>query len=224
MPTIADLKTNRNKLMESAGALAKNLTDETRSKFDLIMKDADALSADISRLEAIAKHEQELRSSNRPPREGFEKRGPSADNAENVELEKRAFREFLRHGHTRSEETRDLLTTGNAGTMIPVGFDPVLHVAEKNYGAITQAVSRLNTETGEPISVSLVDDTANGLQLVGEGSMAPEVDPSFNPVSNRAVICSVPAQCAYQIVCSRTRALIWTISSVRQWRPGTTGV
>ena len=179
--TIAELKNQRNKLMVDAGALAKNLTDETRSKFDSIMKDADALSADITRLEAVAKHEAEIRSANRPPREGFEKRGPSADNAENVELEKRAFREFLRYGSTRSDETRDLLTTGNAGTTIPVGFDPVLHVAEKNYGAITTAVSRLNTETGEPISVSLVDDTANGLQLVGEGTVASEVDPSFNP-------------------------------------------
>ena len=179
--TIAELKNQRNKLMVDAGALAKNLNTETRSQFDKLMTDADALSADINRLEAVAKHEQEVRSANRPPREGFERRGPSADNAENVELEKRAFREFLRYGSTRSDETRDLLTTGNAGTTIPVGFDPVLHVAEKNYGAITTAVSRLNTETGEPISVSLVDDSANGLQLVGEGTVAPEVDPTFNP-------------------------------------------
>ena len=46
---------------------------------------------------------------------------------------------------------------------------------------MTLAVGRFTTENGEPITVSLVDDTANGLLLVSEGVIAPESDPLFNP-------------------------------------------
>jgi HK97 family phage major capsid protein len=184
----SNLVEKRNRLITEAQALVngKQLNPEIRTKFNAMMAEVDTLDADIQIEERVAGFQSEQRSAGRPPREGIE-----GGNGTSPEREKRAFREWMRTG-VISEENRSVLresralgatvgtgvgaTTITNSILIPSGFDPELHTAQKSYGQLVGAVRRLNTATGEPLKVATLDDTANSLSVIGESVAVSETD------------------------------------------------
>lgn len=183
----------RNRLMAEAGALINKseVTVEDRANFDRMIADAETLSADITRLKAIEDFNAEQRSAGRPPRAGF---GTEDQNEATIKKQKRAFSDWFRTGHV-SEENRSLIKpfheqrdlgigapTGSisgGGVLVPQGFDPVLHLALKNYGQLPDAVSQLRTSSGNGIVVASANDTGNDLAVLGQTVAAVETDPTF---------------------------------------------
>jgi HK97 family phage major capsid protein len=182
----------RNKLMVDAQAIItkETVTTEDRSNFDNMIADADVLSADLTRMQAVENFNKEQNRSTRPPRAGF---GNDDKSEATVQSQKRAFTEWMRTGQVSAEnrqylrtEQRDLgvstpggaITGGNV--LVPTGFDPTFHSALKSYGQLVDAVYTLNTGGGGPIDVALENDTANGLTLVSEAVAVTELDPSVS--------------------------------------------
>lgn len=181
----------RNKTMVDAQALITKdtVTTEDRSTFDRMIADSDVLSADITRMQTVESFNAEQRSTTRPPRAGFGADDLSAETAKN---QKRAFKEWFKTGQVspdnrsfiRTEEQRDLgtgaiaapITGGNV--LVPIGFDPILHNALKNYGQIVGAVGQLSTSTGGPIMVATANDTSAGMTVIGQAVAVTENDPA----------------------------------------------
>lgn len=143
---LADLREQRSRIIADADALMQSPTAETRTAFDAKMSEVDGIDADIKRLERIAA-EPSTRS-NRPAPVNTEDRAAQ---------EKIAFRNFLTG---KPVETRDLLTINAAGAaLIPQGFYPEIIRAKKDWGGITNLVKNINTDTGNPMKMALVNDT-----------------------------------------------------------------
>ena len=188
---LKDLIERRNKTMADAGLLMQKTekTAEDLTKFDTMIADADADSANITRMERIDQFNADQNRATRPPRAGF---GNDDQSEETIRLQKRTFYEWMRTGqvspenrqHIRTIERRDLgagaiaapITGGNV--LVPTGFDPVFHGALKSYGQLLNAVTTLNTSGGGPIDVATENDTAQGLTLVSEATSVAEVDPT----------------------------------------------
>jgi HK97 family phage major capsid protein len=186
---LTDLKEKRNSLLTKMQELSlKGFNTESRSAFDKMDAEVIAIEADIRRLESVATREAEGRSFERSPRPA-----PGADASfDSLPVEERkkkfnkAFQQYSLRGsiHAVDAEYRDLLTTSDAtgGALIPQMFNAELIDAVKFYGPIAQRVrQRVTNNNGAPIKVSLDNDTANGLTLLGtEGTSSPaETDPSF---------------------------------------------
>lgn len=181
----------RNKTMVDAQALItkETVTTEDRSNFDRMIADADVLSADITRMQAIETFNADQNRSTRPPRAGF---GNEDHSEETIKNQKRAFKEWFRTGQVstenrafiRTEEQRDLGTGAISGpitggnVLVPTGFDPVLHNALKNYGQIVGAVGQLATSGGGPIQVATANDTTAGMTVIGQAVAVSENDPA----------------------------------------------
>ena len=189
---IKDLIERRNKTMADAGAIMQKpeKTVDDLAKFDAMIADADADTANITRMERLDQFKADQQRSTRPPRAGFCNEDHSEETIKN---QKRAFFEWMRYGQVSPEnrsfirtahERRDLgagaiatpITGGNV--LVPTGFDPTFHAALKNYGQIVGAVGQLNTAGGGPIDVATENDTAQGLTLVSEATAVNEVDPT----------------------------------------------
>lgn len=188
--TYAQIIEKRNRLMAEAGAIAqgKSVTPEQRAKVTAMLAEADTLSEDARIANALEDHAAEIRSAGAPPRGAIE------GNTQ-IEQEKRAFRDWMRTGVISAEnrsylrETRNLGATVGVGVgsntisssvLIPVGFDPELAVAQKSYGQLVGAVRRLVTSDGQPLKVSLEDDTENALSVIAEDTAVSETDPNLS--------------------------------------------
>jgi HK97 family phage major capsid protein len=177
---IKDLQEKRNKLVADAQklVLGEKFDNEKRAQADAMLAESDIISADIARLQKIEAVEAEQRNSNRPAR------GPIESTDAAVETAKREMRDFLVNG--KVTEKRDLGVgpvvgniTGGSQLVAPA-FYPVLTAAQLAYGGLVNIVNQRQTDTGASMKVSLVNDTANGLQVWGEDTAATEVDPSLS--------------------------------------------
>lgn len=179
--TLRELNEKRNRLLAETRQLmsAQELSTEQRAKVDAMLADANALKADIERLEACTESEERSLPTNRPPREGFESaeadtRSPEERNS----ASNKAFRSYLRGERF---EHRDLTIAADGGVMIPVGAVAPI-VAQRSAGALYDVVGHLRTTTGEDVRFPLWDDTSNGLVLdsapIGNGT-----DPSVDGVT-----------------------------------------
>ncbi len=167
----------------------KGFTAESRSQFDRINADVDALEADLARLEAVEARTAEARSFVRSPRPGVNDHyGRNALDSMSVEERKQktgeAFRSYLIHGAAAMPaEQRDLLTTGAAGAVIPQDFLPQLVEAQKFYGRTPSLLKQRRTPgTARPMKIAISNDTANGVTLIGESTAVTEVDPAFQSI------------------------------------------
>ncbi|MFC6644144.1 phage major capsid protein [Granulicella cerasi] len=168
---LADLQEKRMKLMLDASKIATEGTPETRSAFDKMMADVDAIDADIARLERVASFEAEQRTRTvRPAIDGSEERSNQI---------KQSFRNYLMNG---AIEARDLTVAGQ-GIMIPQLFDPAVISAQKSYGEVYDVVNILKTDHGNPIKMVLDNDTTAGLVGQTVGTDAAEVDPTTSSVT-----------------------------------------
>ena len=179
--TLRELNEKRNRLLAETRQLmsAPELSTEQRAKVDAMLADANALKADIERLEACAESEERSLPTNRPPREGFE--SAEADGRSSEErnaASNRAFRAFMKGERF---EQRDLTIAADGGVMIPVAaVSPI--VAQRSAGSLYDIVGHMRTTTGEDVRFPLWDDTGNGLVLdsaaIGNGT-----DPAVNGVT-----------------------------------------
>jgi HK97 family phage major capsid protein len=94
-----------------------------------------------------------------------------------------AFRSYLQGTlDRRIPEHRALLTStdGGGGAAIPVEFGGILTEALKLYAPL---MSYANTiVSSRSVKASKVDDTANGLTLITEGTTLVEADPTFSSI------------------------------------------
>jgi HK97 family phage major capsid protein len=179
--TLRELNEKRNRLLAETRQLmsAPELSTEQRAKVDAMLADANALKADIERLEACAESEERSLPTNRPPREGFESAEADARPQEERNLaSNKAFRSYLRGERF---EQRDLTLSADGGVMIPVAaVSPI--VAQRSAGSLYDIVGHMRTTTGEDVRFPLWDDTGNGLVLdsaaIGNGT-----DPAVNGVT-----------------------------------------
>jgi len=105
---IAELKHKYGQLMTQANALAvAGFTAESRSQFDRMIADSDILAADIQRAEKLEKFESEQRSTQAPPRAGFETR-----TEDQKQIEVRNFTHWMRTGEKRDMGSDSTLTAG----------------------------------------------------------------------------------------------------------------
>ncbi|HEY1502630.1 MAG TPA: phage major capsid protein [Acidobacteriaceae bacterium] len=164
-------------LVEQQKIALAGFTSESRAKFDRIQKDVEQHEADAQRIEAFETRDAEQRSFERSPRPGI-----GAQGEERRDRINKAFRSYARTGKI-AEEHRDLFTSSDTtgGALIPQEFYPELVNALKFYGPIATKVKQKVTDgTGRPMKVALVNDTANGLTLLGtEGTSPAETDPSM---------------------------------------------
>ena len=195
---IQEVHEQRNRLYEQLKQVAAGKQDaETRAKFDAMNSELTELDGDLARLQSLEKFEAEQRSAQRPPRNQ-----PGADVNEDpspelrAKKEKRALEQFIRFGSggvdaehrsfLQGAEQRNV-TTGSSGAngaaLVPQAFYPVLTEAQKFWGPIATKVRNIQTPTGAPMKISLVNDTGNGLTLLGEATNATELDPVFNPLT-----------------------------------------
>jgi len=97
-----------------------------------------------------------------------------------------AWRSYLKGAvDVRIPEHRDILTStsgADGGALIPQEFNDFVAQSLKYFAPLTQYVRTRNSTNGRPVKVSRVDDTANGMNLIAEGSTASiaEADPTFS--------------------------------------------
>ena len=166
---IADLREQRSRVMAELEAInsAGSFTAESRAAFDAKAAEIDTLDGDIKRLERIP---TDSTRTSRP--------NPGA-NEDRTAQTKAALRSFMLGG----TEHRDLLTINASGAaVIPQAFYPSLIEAQKAYGGIVNIVNQFKSDNGEPMKISLVNDTANTLVSLTEGVDATEIDPPFTSV------------------------------------------
>ena len=187
--TIREMRDARNKLLTEAQQILLASPDaEKRAFAQKMLAEVDLLEADITSLEKIEKSQAEERAHNTPPR-GNPDGGLKDPSKEEAEAEKarskKAFEQYIRTGQVDPElrsalrEHRDV-TTSVAGNLIPQAFLPILTEAMKDYGNILNVVNNVPADNGAPTKYAVVDDTANGLVVLGEDTAAAETDPSFS--------------------------------------------
>jgi len=183
----------RNQLLQEAGTLVagKEVSKETRSKFDLMMSSVDLLNAKIEL-------EQRSYEAGRPPRQ---QPGTDSLNPSEEQRTQDAFREWMRTGNVSAEnrsivrdakerENRNIGATVGTGSQatnissssvfIPVGMDPLIHSALVSSGNLSANVRALVTADGSPIKVATDDDSTSGLTLITpEGTAVTELDPAL---------------------------------------------
>jgi HK97 family phage major capsid protein len=185
MITCKEMRENRAKLVLDAQALIPadgKITAEVRAKFDAIMVDADNMGAVITRLEGEERSALELRAKSMQ----LPSVGENNKEVSTPEKEKEAFRNYIKYG-VRSEnlhmEYRDVLSTtasgaGGGGAFVPQGFLPILTEAQLAWGGMLPKITQRKVSSGAPMKYATVNDTANGLTVVGEGSGPSETDPT----------------------------------------------
>jgi len=188
MVSLQELKYKRNKLLTDMQAIGqKGFTTESRTAFDAMAKDVEAVESDIQRAELLEARAIEQASFTRSARPGTSNGGVETNLSkdEKNERTRKAFLQYARTGFGgMNSEQRDLLTTSDAtgGALIPQMFNPELIAALKFYGPIATLVrQRVTDNNGAPLKVSLANDTGNSFTLLGtQGtSTPPETDPAF---------------------------------------------
>ena len=163
---LADLREQRSHILADADVLMQSPTAESRTAFDAKMAEVDGIDADIKRLERIAS--EPTTRTNRP--------NPTATEDRSA-CEKRAFREYITKGFL-APENRDFLTiNANGSALIPQAFYPELISAQKIWGGLINVVNQVKTDTGAPMKVALVNDTATIMTSNTEGTAQNGTDP-----------------------------------------------
>ncbi len=192
-----ELREERMKLVKSAHALLeaeKNITGETRSKFDQMMKDADGMKADIDRFEMV---EAAIEDRGAAPPNG--RPGGASDPArEKEERHRKLFRSYLINGMggmdfedrmALQKEYRDLGTGGGnalqgtgAGYFVPVGFVNDVEQAMKYFGPMLDVATVMPTASGQPMPYPTDNDTSNSGEQIGENVQVTAQDVTISAV------------------------------------------
>jgi HK97 family phage major capsid protein len=192
-----ELREQRAKLVADAQALiptSGSMTAENRTKFDAMIADADALKADIDRVERADALSTEIRAV-RPPEQNIDTRNTASQAAE---FEQRAFSTYVRQGISAVKNDPELRTytglnigTGSQGEFtVPTGFQKELETKMKAFGGMLQVARILNTSTGAPIQWPTADDTTNKGRWLAEAAAVTQTNATFGQITIGANLAS----------------------------------
>lgn len=196
-----ELREQRAKLVTDAQALLAQavVTKADEAKFDAMMAEADAIKANLDRMERAVKAEQELgeRQAQRAGREGV-----SLSTVKDTdEQEARIFHKWMLGGMEALEgDERKFMqarhapliqaaqsTTGSAGGfMIPQGFSDRLEIALKFYSGMLQNAEVIETDSGNVVPWPTVNDTAQKGALLAENATITAQDATFASINLNA--------------------------------------
>lgn len=185
------LWTRMQEIQNTAEKEGRDWTAEERTNWDKANADIDAVSADIERLERMAKldsvdYRQVLQGS------GTDEPGATrgGDGESQDALYERAFGQFVRGGTdfctaeqrqlllAHRAESRDLgVTTPSAGGyLVPPGYRAVMTETMKAFGGLINFANVITTSTGNPLQWPTNDDTGNIGAILAENTVIPTQD------------------------------------------------
>jgi HK97 family phage major capsid protein len=172
---------------------SRDWTAEERANWDKANADIDVVSADIERLEKLAKVEKI------DYRQVIEGQGTGEPPAERTEEERdaaygEAFSRYMRGGtDNMSAEQRQLLLANKAdsrayqgvgtpslgGYLVPEGFRATMTETLKAFGGLMQHANVITTSTGNSLQWPTNDDTANVGAILAENTIITEQEATF---------------------------------------------
>lgn len=197
-----ELRQDRAKLVADARALVekKDPTAEDSAKFDELMAKADAIKADIDRIERLEDAEKELgeKIEMRADRRGI---SPGQQKKEDDD-EARLFAKWLKVGWSglNQDEMAAALTRrsqihnapqsttsgADGGYLIPEGFNTALEEAMKAYGGMREVAEIIRTASGNALPFPTTDDTANKGAILTENSQVSDQAVAFGQMTLNA--------------------------------------
>ena len=175
----AKLITEMSEVSSQASKEARSMNSEEQEKFKKMFADEKALRSTIEAIEATEGLQRSLEAT----QEVRARENGSTLNADS------AFEQFIRSAGNVSAEVRSHLiseqrtSTGNVtssgaagGYMVPQGFYAQLVEAMKYVGGPFQVATIINTESGNPLPMPVLDDTSNASAIVSEASAIAAVD------------------------------------------------
>jgi HK97 family phage major capsid protein len=176
-----ELMQKRASLIDSAKAIAEGpQTDETRAAFDEIMKQADALKADIARAEKLEAEQAELAQPEGAPAAKPETRevqgAPAVNKTKLGDSEARALAHYIRTGDMSRELRASNDTDMNIGTVADGGYAvPTGHyqgiIAKRNEGMLAPRLGVLPVP-GKGTTVNVTTDNGSANEFVSTNEAA----------------------------------------------------
>jgi HK97 family phage major capsid protein len=186
---IVDLTNKKNQLINDATLLVQRSglkTSESRAEHEQLIQTITVIQGDLDNLNRIERHIQ-----SQPPTPTSTT--PTISTAKDTPELRRAKLNDAWRAHLSGKpdmskpEHRSILTTtaSDGASLIPVEFAGFVSTALKYYAPLTQYTRNRVSANGRSVKVSKVDDTANGLTLITEGSgtAVSEADPTFSSVT-----------------------------------------
>lgn len=176
-------------LLDSSAKEERDLTTEESGKFEELAQRADALTAQVARLDRMAEIEADTRAA-QPGREDITPESEKRDDPAAAEKRQaEAFDAFLRFGREdiSSEQRQALIETSDSeyramskGGFGVVGVRPFynrLVESQKLYAGVREAGAEvLPTQTGNQLTIPTIDDSANTGHILGEGAQETNLD------------------------------------------------
>lgn len=189
-----ELKQKRNTIATDMRALHDKIgdttwTEEQRTQWNAAKSELDALDVRIAREDELRRHDQNYIDENETENRHQQNSDPANPDAKAGERRAAAFDRFLRHGFSElsAEErqaVKELRAQGTSpdakgGYTVPTQMLNKIVDSMKAYGGIASVAQILNTSTGQDITWSTSDGTAEEGELLGENTETTDEDVTF---------------------------------------------
>ncbi|HGY2546726.1 TPA: phage major capsid protein [Citrobacter freundii] len=189
-----EMKQKRNTIATDMRALHDKIgdttwTEEQRTQWNAAKSELDALDVRIAREDELRRQDQSYIDENETENRHQQNNDPANPDAKAGERRAAAFDRFLRHGFSElsAEErqaVKELRAQGTSpdakgGYTVPTQMLNKIVDSMKAYGGIASVAQILNTSTGQDITWSTSDGTAEEGELLGENTETTEEDVTF---------------------------------------------
>lgn len=189
-----ELKQKRNTIATDMRALHDKIgdttwTEEQRTQWNAAKSELDALDVRIAREDELRRLDQNFVDDNEKENRHQQNKDPLNPDAKAGERRAAAFDRFLRHGFSElsAEErqaVKELRAQGTSpdakgGYTVPTQMLNKIVDSMKAYGGIASVAQILNTSTGQDITWSTSDGTAEEGELLGENTETTDEDVTF---------------------------------------------
>lgn len=189
-----EMKQKRNTIASDMRALHEKIgdttwTEEQRTQWSAAKSELDALDVRIAREGELRRQDQNYVDDNEKENRHQQDKDPANPDAKAGERRAAAFDRFLRHGFSElsAEErqaVKELRAQGTSpdakgGYTVPTQMLNKIVDSMKAYGGIASVAQILNTSTGQDITWSTSDGTAEEGELLGENIETTEEDVTF---------------------------------------------
>lgn len=189
-----EMKQKRNTIATDMRALHDKIgdttwTEEQRTQWNAAKSELDALDVRIAREDELRRQDQNYVDDNEKENRHQQDKDPANPDAKAGERRAAAFDRFLRHGFSElsAEErqaVKELRAQGTSpdakgGYTVPTQMLNKIVDSMKAYGGIASVAQILNTSTGQDITWSTSDGTAEEGELLGENTETTEEDVTF---------------------------------------------
>lgn len=189
-----ELKQKRNTIATDMRALHDKIgdttwTEEQRTQWNAAKSELDALDVRIAREDELRRQDQNYIDENETENRHQQNSDPANPDAKAGERRAAAFDRFLRHGFSElsAEErqaVKELRAQGTSpdakgGYTVPTQMLNKIVDSMEAYGGIASVAQILNTSTGQDITWSTSDGTAEEGELLGENTETTDEDVTF---------------------------------------------